>query len=115
MAIINPKSLVLRAKNGYVGQKLKKMAYVSLSGEMKCVNVAIINPFKVAGFESKEWLCSSEIKEDGLLFVERQCGRSSTPPKPLVLRAKNGNVARKLKKMAYVSFSGEMRAIYDVN
>ena len=60
------KSLVLRAKNGYVARKLKKMAYVSLS-----VNVTIINPIKVAGFESKEWLCSSEIKEAGLRFVER--------------------------------------------
>ena len=38
------------------------MAYVSFSG------VAIINPFKVAGFESKERLRSSEIKEDGLCF-----------------------------------------------
>ena len=28
-------------------------------------------PFKVAGFESKEWLRSSEIKEDGLRFVLR--------------------------------------------
>ena len=43
--------------NGYVAWKLKKMAYVSLS-----VNVTIINP-KVAGFESKERLHSSEIKE----------------------------------------------------
>ena len=42
------------------------MAYVSLS-----VNVTIIDP-KVAGFESKERLRSSEIKEDGLRFVERQ-------------------------------------------
>ena len=39
------------------------MAYISLS-----VNVTIINP-KVAGFESKERLRSSEIKEDGLRFV----------------------------------------------
>ena len=31
------------------------------------------NPIKVAGFESKERLHSSEIKEDGLRFVERQC------------------------------------------
>ena len=52
--------MVLRAKNGYVARKLKS------------VNVAIINPFKVAGFESKERLCSSEIKEDGLLFVLRR-------------------------------------------
>ena len=29
------------------------------------------NPFKVAGFESKEWLRSSEIKEDGLRFALR--------------------------------------------
>ena len=29
------------------------------------------NPFKVAGFESKELLRSSEIKEDGLHFVLR--------------------------------------------
>ena len=101
------KSLVLRANNGYVALKLKKMAYVSSSGEMKCgkstwrsstpskslvwrakngyialklkkmacvslsVNVAIINPFKVAGFESKERLRSSEIKEDCLRFVLR--------------------------------------------
>ena len=42
------------------------MAYVSLS-----VNMTIINP-KVAGFENKEWLRSSEIKEDGLRFIERQ-------------------------------------------
>ena len=48
------------------------MAYVSFSGKMKNVNVAIINPFKVAGFESKERLCSSEIKEDGLRFVLRR-------------------------------------------
>ena len=34
--------------------------------------MAIINPFKVAGFESKEWLRSSEIKEDGLHFVLRR-------------------------------------------
>ena len=33
----------------------------------------IINP-KVAGFESKERLRSSEMKEDGLHFVERQRG-----------------------------------------
>ena len=39
-----------------VALKLKKMAYVSFSG------VAIINP-KVAGFESKERLRNSEIKE----------------------------------------------------
>ena len=57
----------MRAKNGYVALKLKKMAYVSLS-----VNVTIINHIKVAGFESKERLRSSEIKEDGLRFVERQ-------------------------------------------
>ena len=49
-----------------VALKLKKMAYVSLS-----VNVTIMNP-KVAGFESKERLRSSEIKEDDLRFVERQ-------------------------------------------
>ena len=48
------------------------MAYVSFSGEIKSVNVAIINPFKVAGFESKEWLHSLEIKEDGLRFVLRR-------------------------------------------
>ena len=56
----------MRAKNGYVARKLKKMAYVSFSGEVKSVNMAnaaIINPFKVAGFESKERLRSSEIKE----------------------------------------------------
>ena len=35
------------------------------------VNVAIFNPFKVAGFESKERQRSSEIKEDGLHFVLR--------------------------------------------
>ena len=119
------KSLVLRAKNGYVALKLKKMAYVWLSvsvnkrllkrGEvvqaviivmgllaseelmkdspdlqkwvawpvalklkkmayvLLSVNVTIINPIKVAGFGSKERLRSSEIKEDGLRFVERQC------------------------------------------
>ena len=51
-----------------VARKLKfKMAYVSLS-----VNVTIINHIKVAGFESKEQLRSSEIKEDGLGFVEHQ-------------------------------------------
>ena len=33
--------------------------------------MTIINP-KVAGLESKERLRSSEIKEDGLRFVERQ-------------------------------------------
>ena len=32
----------------------------------------IINSFKVAGFESKEWLRSSEIKEDGLRFALRR-------------------------------------------
>ena len=47
------KSLVLRAKNAHVARKLKKMAYVSLS-----VNVTIINPIKVADFESKERLRS---------------------------------------------------------
>ena len=46
--------------------RLKNMAYFSLS-----VNVTIINPIKVAGFESKECLRSSEIKEDGLLFILR--------------------------------------------
>ena len=46
------------------------MAYVLFSGEMKSVNVTIINP-KVAGFEGKERLRSSEIKEDGLRFVLR--------------------------------------------
>ena len=46
--------------NGYVARKLKS------------VNVTIINP-KVAGFKGKEWLSSSEIKEDGLRFVEHQC------------------------------------------
>ena len=34
------------------------------------VNVAI-NPFKVAGFESKERLRSSEMKEDCLSFILR--------------------------------------------
>ena len=60
---------------------------------------------KVAGFVSKERLRSSEIKEDGLCFVER---RSSTISKSLVLRAKNGYIAQKLKfKMAYVLLSDD--------
>ena len=42
------------------------MAYVSL-----IINVPIINPFKVSGFESKERLGSSEIKEDCLRFILR--------------------------------------------
>ena len=48
--------------------------------------------------EMSSMACSSEIKEDGLRFVERQRG-SSTPSKLLVLRAKNGYVARKLKSV----------------
>ena len=64
------------SKHRLLAWKLKKIDYVSLSGEMKSVNVAIINVgiinfFKVAGFESKERLRSSEIKEDGLRFVLR--------------------------------------------
>ena len=51
---------------------------------------------KVAVFESRERLRSSEIKEDGLRFVDDH-------PKSLVLKAKNGYVARKLK--AYVSLT----------
>ena len=38
-----------------------------------------------------------------------------SPSKLLVLRAKNSYVALKLKKMTYVSFSGEVKAIYYVN
>ena len=76
------------------------MAYVLLR-----VNMTIDHQPKVAGFESKERLRSSEIKEDGLHFVERQRDDRSSTPKSLVLRAKNGYVARKLKKMAYVSLS----------
>ena len=49
---------------GHDLSRLQQMAYVSLS-----VNVTIINIFKVAGFEGKERLRSSEIKEDGLRFV----------------------------------------------
>ena len=47
---------------------------------MKSVNEAIINPFKVAGFESKERLRGSEIQ-----------------------------------KIAYVSFSGEMKSVNVAN
>ena len=80
-----------------------------------------INPFKVAGFESKERLRSSEIKEDCLRFIlwgneelylniVRRVNVAINPSKSLVLRAKNGYVARKLKKIAYVLFSGEMKS-----
>ena len=40
--------------------------------EVRKVKVAIINPFKVTGFETKERLRSSEIKDDSLRFVLRQ-------------------------------------------
>ena len=72
------------------------------------VNVAT-NPFKVAGFESKERLRSSEIKED----------ESQHDDQPLQSRvffeSKQRLLAWKLKKIAYGPFSGEMKAIYDVN
>ena len=48
------------------------LRFVLRWNEVRKVNVVIINPFKVIGFESKERLRSSEIKEDGLRFVERQ-------------------------------------------
>ena len=83
---------------GYTFQK-KCLRFALRRNEVRKVNMAIINPFKVAGFESKErlrsseikecqrgdhqplqsrcfeskeWLCSSEIKEDGLCFVLRR-------------------------------------------
>ena len=97
------------------------MAYVSLS-----VNVTIINP-KVAGFESKERLHSSEIKEDGLRFVERQ--RDDQPLQswvffffffweqamPTSLEIEEINLAINPKQeQAYVSLSEEMKAIYNM-
>ena len=82
------KSLVLRAKNGCVARILKSV---------NVANVTIINP-KVAGFESKEWLRSSEIKEDGLRFIERQ--RDDHQPQSCWFsEQRNGYVARKLKSV----------------
>ena len=83
-----PKSLVLRAKNGY--RKFKKMAYVSLS-----VNVTIINHF----LRAKNGYVARKLKK--MAYVSLAI---ITPSKSLVLRAKNSYVARKLK-MAYVSLS----------
>ena len=48
------------------------LCFVLRRNEERKVNVAITNPFKVAGFESKARLRSSEIKEDGLHFVLRR-------------------------------------------
>ena len=86
------------------------------SGSLEMSSVAVAVPvvvaFGVVGLrrvdeeqsgspEMSSVACSSEIKEDGLCFVERQRGnhRSSTPSKSLVLRAKNDYVARKLRSV----------------
>ena len=84
----------MRAKSGYVALKLKKMAYV-------------LSPSKSLVLRAKNGYVARKLKFK-MAYV-------SSPSKSLVLRAKNGYVVRKLKKMAYVSFSGEMKAIYDVN
>ncbi len=57
-------------------------------------NVAIINPFKVAGFESKERLRSPEIKEDGIRF-------KMDPPR----KYKNYNVFTLIRKLNTVAGS----------
>ena len=78
---------------------------------MKSVNVAIINPFKVGGFESKERPRSSEIKEDGLRFALRRNEVPGLPPS----QGKTKNFQSQGKVRKFCKKSGKISVLVKVS
>ena len=67
------KALVLRAKNGVTVNvtTINPIKVAGFAPDLRRICAGFAPDFKVAGFESKERLRSSEMKEDGLRFVLR--------------------------------------------